>query len=280
MALDAGLIAWVLCAAFLHAAWNAVAKASRDPLLGMAFVSSSAGVLGAVALLFLPLPEPAARPYLAISVVLHFAYQVALVRAYSLGDLSQIYPVARGLAPLGVALLAALAAREVPAPRQALGLLLASGAITSLGWIGRERPRSGAALRAALLTAVLISTYTVVDGLGVRRSGVAASYIAWLLFLDAFPILALALPLRRKQLGSFVRSDGLRTAGGGVMAAVGYGVVLWAMSQGAMAAISALRETGVIFAAGIGALWLGEPFGRHRLAASAVLAAGLVLVQS
>ena len=131
----------------------------------------------------------------------------------------------------------------------------------------------------AVVTALLISAYTVVDGLGVREAGHAGTYIVWMFFIDAFPMLAITLLLRRGRIIAFIRTEGAWPAAGGVMATAGYSLVLWAMARGAMAPIAALRETSVIFAAVIGAAMLSEPFGARRFAAASVLAAGLVLIQ-
>jgi len=279
MTLDVIVVAAVLASAVLHASWNALTKASSDPLLNIAIVTATGGVVLGLAIPLLPMPRPAVWPYLAASVCLHFAYQLQLVRSYGLGDLSQVYPIARGFAPLGVAVLA-LTAGERPAPLQALGLVMASGAIASLALSGSDRGRSTAATRSALITAVLIAAYTFVDGLGVRVGGDVATYVAWSFFLDSFPIVATALYLRRTSASRFVRTEGLRAVAGGIVATLGYGLVLWALARGPMAPISALRETSVIFGAFIGTRILGEPFGARRVAAAGVLALGLLLVQS
>jgi drug/metabolite transporter (DMT)-like permease len=271
------IVALVLLSALLHATWNALTKAASDPLLGMAVVSASGALAAAAAVLFLPLPEPAAWPFIAASTAVHVVYQLVLVRGYTLGDLSQVYPIARGLAPLGVAALAAWTAGEVPSLRQTLGLALASGAIASIGWRGRGA--SGQAVATAAATAALIATYTTIDGLGVRRAGSPWSYSAWVLSLYAVPIVAITMYLRLGRLLEFARGEGRRTIVGGVLAVVGYAIVLFAMSRGAMAAVASLRETSVVFAALIGVRMLGEPFGAHRIMATLALALGLVLVQ-
>jgi drug/metabolite transporter (DMT)-like permease len=269
----------VLAAAVLHAGWNALAKSSRDPLLNMATVTASGGLAAAAVVPFVPFPGAAAWPYLLAAVLLHFLYQLSLVRCYALGDLSQVYPIARGLAPLGVALLA-LFAGEVPNALQVAGLIVACGGIVSLAGVHRTRRAPGAAIASAVLTAILISGYTVVDGLGVRAVDTAASYIAWSFFLDAFPIVLFARHQRAGELQRFLRSEGRRGVVGGVMATLCYSIVLWALAHGPMAAIAALRETSVIFAALLGTCLLGEPFGRRRLAAACALAAGLALMHA
>ncbi len=273
---ELGLAVLVLGAAFLHAIWNALTKGASDPLLGMTVVSCAGALCAGTATFFLPFPDPACWPFLAASTLVHVVYQLVLVRGYTLGDLSQVYPIARGLAPLGVALLAAVAAAEVPTPLQALGLLLASTSIVSIGWRGRGA--STAAVSMAVLTSVLIASYTAIDGLGVRRAGLAWSYAAWDLFLYAIPIALITAGLRWGRIAPFLRAEGLRTAGGGVMAVTGYSIVLFAMSRTEMAVVASLRESSVVFAAWLGVRMLGEPFGRQRLLASVALVVGLVLV--
>lgn len=279
---DPLLVLALLAAAFMHAAWNALTKGSSDPLLGMTVVSCSGAILAAIAACFLPLPAPESWPYLAAATAVHIVYQLVLVRGYTLGDLSQVYPIARGVAPLIIAVLAAVWAQEIPTPTQALGLVLASGSIISLGYSGHRsasvRDDATAALRTALLTAALIALYTTIDGLGARRAGSPWSYAAWCLFLYAIPIAAVALNQRRGKVLRFVRAEGAKTAVGGAMAVSGYAIVLYAMSQTTMASVASLRETSVVFATFLGTRMLGEPFGGRRIFASVVLVIGLVLV--
>ncbi len=277
MAIDWQLAALVVLAALLHATWNALTKAAGDPLLGMTVVSGAGAMVAAAAACFLPVPDPASWPFLALSTAVHVVYQLMLVRGYSLGDLSQVYPIARGLAPLGVAALAAATADEVPGAAQIAGLLLAACAIVVIGRRGQGASRS--AVSTAVLTAVLIAIYTTVDGLGVRRAGSPWSYAAWVLFLYAVPIVAITAWLRSGRIVAFLRAEGLRPAAGGVMAVTGYAIVLFAMSRGAMATVASLRESSVVFAALLGVRVLGEPFGTRRIVATVVLTLGLMLVQ-
>ncbi|MGH0035780.1 MAG: EamA family transporter [Myxococcota bacterium] len=289
MSLDASVALLVLLAAFLHASWNAITKAGRDPLLTLWVVTGTGGVLASVAIFFVDFPARAAWPYLAGSIVLHLVYQLFLVTAYRLGDLSQVYPIARGLSPCVVAALAAIFIGELPVGLQLVGLLMVSLGIASLagGARGRGAAASGSgagrarwALAASVVTGLLIGAYTFVDGQGVRLSEQPFDFIAWGFFLDALPITLVAVCLRRRDLGRFFREEGARAAGGGVMATLAYAIVLWALSQGGMAQISALRETSVIVAAVIGTRVLREPFGARRVLAAAVVAIGVVLLQS
>jgi drug/metabolite transporter (DMT)-like permease len=279
MQLEPQVIALVLVSALLHAGWNAITKSSSDPLLNIAIVTSSGGLIAGAMIPLTPTLNPAAFPYLLCSAVLHFVYQLTLVRAYRYGDLSQVYPIARGVAPLGVATLAALLAQEIPSARQAFGLAVASASIMSLGMIGREHARSRTAVGLALITGTLIGMYTFIDGMGVRAGGHASSYISWMFFVDSFPILIASLVRRRGRVKEFVRTEWPRACMGGLMAITGYGAVLWAMSRGAMAPVASLREASVLIAAVIGTRMLGEPFGRQRVLAAAGTVVGLLLVQ-
>lgn len=277
MSPDLRVVLLVLLAAVLHAAWNAVGKSSADPLGSIALITATGGIAIATLIPFLPAPARASWPFLAISIGLHFFYQLSLTAAYRHGDLSQVYPIARGLAPLGIALVAALTIGEAPTPLQGAGLVLASAAIASFAFGGTGTASRHAVLH-ALVTALWISLYSVVDGQGARLSGNALSFACWSLALDSIPITLWAIARRRGKLLELARAEGGRCAAGGVMSVIGYSIVLWAFSKQPLWGVSALRETSVIFAAFLGTRVLGEPFGRRRVAAAVVLALGLLLV--
>ncbi|MFP8882057.1 MAG: DMT family transporter [Myxococcota bacterium] len=281
MTLDWNVITLVLLAALLHASWNAMTKSSADGLLTIWLITLFSGVLGAIGALFVPLPLAAAWPYLIVSAGIHLAYMLFLVRAYRLGDLSRVYPIARGLAPVVVALLAALFVGERPTIVQAGGLVACCAAIVSLAFADTELSQvSGRAVAAAVATGLMIATYTVIDGSGVRVAGEPLSYVAWNLLLDGIPLTLVVLFYRRSgQIRAFIRGNAGTSMAGGAMAATAYGIVLWAMAQGAMASVSSLRETSVVFAALIGTRLLGEPLGTRRMLAAVGVAIGLVVFQ-
>lgn len=215
--------------------------------------------------------------YLAASVAIHLVYQLVLAYAYEWGDLSQVYPIARGLSPLIVAVLAAAFAAEPLGPRGAAGVVVVTLAIGSLAF-GQRIPADPRSLGAAFLIGVLIAGYTFVDAKGIRASARPLDYIAWSFPLHVFPLTAVVVWRRWGELRPYLRRHGATGMGGGAMAAMAYGLVLWAMSMTPMAAVSALRETSVVFAAFIGSRVLGEPFGARRVVASAFVALGIVLI--
>ncbi|WP_261512334.1 DMT family transporter [Burkholderia multivorans] len=272
----------VLCAAFLHASWNALVRSSGDRLRSATVLQMA---IGAFALLFLPAAAPIAAMswlYVIASAVLHVVYTLLLVRAYEHGDLSVAYPVARGTAPLLVTLgAAAFAGEHLSAGAQA-GLVLICAGIMA---IGLERVRGAThamaqVLPTAFATGVSIAAYSVVDGIGVRESGSTVAYTAWMFVLTG----ALMAAYYRLRAGPLrVLQDGAETAKaacGGVFAALAYGIVIWAMDRAPMGPVSALRETSVVFAALIARVYLGERLTPRRAAGCAAIAAGALLIST
>jgi drug/metabolite transporter (DMT)-like permease len=272
------IAALVLIAAVLHAGWNALVKAGQDRVLTMALVTAVGSLGAALAVPFVAAAVPASWPFLLLSGLLHVGYFTFLLEAYRVGELSHIYPVARGTAPLLVAVGAAVFAGEPLGLRQIAGLGLVSVAISSFAL---ERGWSGGLSRSFLFglgTAVFIGAYTVVDGLGVRLSGHPLGYILWLFVIDGVPLGLYTLATRRARILPYFRAHWQASLAGGVMCATAYGLVVFALGLGAMAYVSALRETGVIFAAVIGSALLRESFGRRRVLAATLVAAGIIIM--
>lgn len=268
----------VLIAALLHASWNAMLHGNRDRFLSMTWMSIAISVVATLAALITPRPPPAAWPYIVASGLVHIVYNVSLVRSYRSNDLAQAYPIARGSSPLLVTLGAALFAHETIGPLHGLGIVMISGGIIAIALQGRHVSR--ASVLAALTTGATIALYTVIDGIGVRLSnGEAIAYTAWMfLFYWLMPVLfvakrggaALWTPLRAAPMA--VRSSLV----GGLVSIAAYGIVIWAMQSGAMGAVSALRETSVVFAVLIGRTVLREAVSVKRWLACVVVAAGAV----
>lgn len=279
MKLELGVAALVLLSALLHASWNAVVKSDADRLLSFGLVMIMGTAMGIAAAPFVTFPPWSAWPWLAGSVVIHNFYYFFLLRAYAHGDLSHVYPIARGSAPLLVAILAGRFAGETLAAREIVGVLLVSLGIVALAF-SRGLPRAGEtrALGYALLTGITIAGYTVVDGLGARAAGDALGYIAWLNIWEGPWLFAVAVWARRGATLPYLRKYWWRGSGGGAVATIGYGIAIWALSLGAMAHVTALRETSSLFGALIGAFILRESFGGRRIAAACVLVAGLLLM--
>lgn len=268
----------VLFAALLHASWNAMLHGNRDRFFSMTWMSIAIGLVATFVVLSMPSPASASWPYIVASGLVHVFYNVSLVRSYRRNDLALAYPIARGSSPLLVTLGAALFAHEAIGPLHGLGIVMISGGIVAIALQGRQVSRAGAL--AALTTGATIALYTVIDGIGVRLSdGQSLSYTAWM-FLSywAVPVLFVA---RRGSaaLWTPVRAEPLSIASsvaGGLVSIGAYGIVIWALQSGAMGAVSALRETSVVFAVLIGRMFLRETVSGTRWLACVVVAAGAV----
>ena len=269
-----GVLAPVLCAAFLHAAWNAAIKAEQDKLLASMAVSTGAAMLGAVAALLLPAPSVASWPFIAASTILHIAYYLLLARSYHQADISLAYPLMRGCAPVLVALASVYV--EPLHPVQILAVVLVGlGAVTTC--LGARLTRR--AIVPALLTAAVIAAYTLVDGLGVRRSGAPAAYTAWLFLCSGIAVPLACRPQLDGRLAGFLKNKPRLALLGGAATGGSYAIVLWAMTQAPVAVVAALRETSIVFAVAIAAWVLREKVGRMRVLGALLIAAGAVTLR-
>jgi drug/metabolite transporter (DMT)-like permease len=279
MKLDPVLMALILCAALMHASWNAIVKSERDRLIGFGVVMMAGTVLCLPLLPFLGPMAWQALPWLMLSALIHVFYYFFLLSAYAHGDLSHVYPIARGLGPTLVAIFSGALIGEHLRVHEAGGVLLVSLGIMALALAKGLGDWGGRGTVFAVVTGFTIAGYTFADGLGARASGNALAYIAWLNVLEGPWVLVYA--AWRRGGGPvllYLRAQGWRSALGGVIATFGYGIAIYALSVGAMAHVAALRETSVLFATVIGTRLLGEPFGAKRVLAAGMIVAGLVLM--
>jgi len=271
----------VLLGAALHATWNVIIKAGSDKQLDTVLVICGGAIIAAFALPFIPLPEKASWPYLGASVAIHFFYFILVALAYRTGDLSYAYPIMRGSAPLLTAIAASVTVREPLSFGAWLGIALISVGILALtgdSWRSGRFPFASTVF--GLLNSVVIMAYTLVDGLGIRASGNASSYILWLFFLIPLPLLSLTLLTRPE---AFKAQFGLRWKLGflgGICTAASYGLALWAMTVAPIALVAGLRETSVIFGTVFACLFLKERFGLLRYAAAVLVTAGGVAIKA
>jgi len=278
--LSIGVVVLVLFAALLHASWNALVKSSPDKFLDIVLVTSGSAVFCVVALPFIALPMPASWPYVAASVVIHIVYFVLIGAAYRSGDMSHAYPLMRGLPPLLVALLSGPLIGEQLSAGEWGGILLICGGILGLLLVeGRSGGMSRASTGFALVNAVAIAGYTLVDGTGVRLSAYPVAYTMWIFLLTAPPILAWALLRRRAGVVVHVRARWHLALIGGACTLGAYILVLWAMTQAPIAMVAALRETAIVFATGLSVIVLKERFGWGRPAAAAVILLGVIAIK-
>lgn len=270
---SAGVFALVLLAAFFHATWNAGVKGASDKGLVLGLVSLSHVILGGVMALFLPFPPLHVWPFIAASTVIHFLYYILLFHSYRLGDLSQVYPIARGLAPILVTVGAQVFIGEVLPGIAWAGILVVSFGILALAL--QARKAQGLAILLAIATGFVIAAYSIVDGIGVRSTPVAMSYVAWLFISEIFVTLYVGIG-RGRALLTVDRRIWAIGLGGGVVSTLAYAIVLYAKTLAPLGLVSTLRETSVIFAALIGIVLFKERPWILRAFASIIVALGIV----
>jgi drug/metabolite transporter (DMT)-like permease len=273
--------ALVLVAALLHAVTNALIKLSGDALVTRGAMSA---VAAAAMLPLLPFVAPPAReawPILLASVPVHTAYSFLVAAAYRRGDLSVVFPVARGISPVGVALLAGIFGIGLPGWTQAAGAAVICGAILLIAW---PAPANAAALRGGTFaysaaTGVVVAIYTYLDAVGLRLAGTLSGYIVWLIVLDGSLTAAAVALARRGEAAAFLAQQWRKCLLTAALGLLNFGLAMIALGLGPVVGIAALRETSVVFAAFIGTRYLGEGFGRRRIVAAVLVAAGIVLIQ-
>lgn len=270
------VVALVLFAALLHASWNALLKSGGDRLQAIVVIQIAHVAVAIPILPFLPIPAAASWPFLIASATIHLGYYMLLITAYRHGDLGEVYPIARGLSPVLSTLIAVAALGEWLNPVAIGGILLVSTGIMMLRNSG-PRPMSRKGFMAALALGVSVAGYTVVDAAGARLSGHAVAYAVWLFLLDAPAICIYYFATRGVRL-SIARPELIKSLVGSMLAMVAYSIAIWASSVAPVGAVSALRETGVLFAALLGWTFLGESLTGRRLAACLAVALGAVLV--
>lgn len=279
--IDDLVFAAVLAAAVMHAGWNALVKLSLDRFSAILLLAIAQSV---VALLLLPLfavPAAAAWPWLAASCALHTGYKLFLIRAYAHGDLALVYPLARGTAPLLVALFGALFLGELlGAGKLAAILAIATGVILMSLRGGQGLARMpGQALGFALGTACFTAAYTMVDAVGARLSGTASGFALWMFVFDGAAMLAVGLAVRGPRAFAKLVPAWRSGFAAGLLSLGSYWIAIWAFTQAPVALVSALRETSILFAMLIGVAFLGETGGRWRWLAAGLIFAGIVLLR-
>ncbi|MCP4318090.1 MAG: EamA family transporter [Hyphomicrobiales bacterium] len=275
--MSAGIVTLVLFAAFLHAFWNAIVKGAGDKTIVLGLIALGHVVPGFVIISMTQAPGWHSAPYILASTVVHWGYYYLLNMAYRLGDLSIIYPIARGLAPVLVALGALLWVGENLSWMAWGGIVCVSLGIMTLagGVFSGTLPLAG--VLAAIGVAVIVAAYSLIDGVGVRRSNDAMGYIGWL-FVAELAVAGYIFATRPQRLLQASAKTLCLGFFGGLVSGAAYALVLYAKTLAPLGIVSALRETSVIFAAMIGVTWFGEGPKRNRLIAAVIVAAGIVLV--
>jgi drug/metabolite transporter (DMT)-like permease len=274
--LDSTVFIAVLLAAAMHAGWNAMLKLELDRLRSMLLLTLAMGGCGIVMLAVTGWPAEAALPYVIASAIIHSGYKLFLVRAYAAGDLSQVYPLARGTAPLLTTVGAYYIAGETLSPLMGAGVAMVLAGIYVLGVHGGQRTArmNSGAVMFALATSMFIAAYTIIDGLGVRLSQSASAYTAAIFVADCMLFSAIVVWWRGPRLLKSLTSQWHKGAIAGALSLGSYWVVLWAMIGTPIGAVAALRETSILFALILGTFWLKEGLTLPRIVAALLIVAG------
>ena len=278
MTLSWPVLAAVLCAALLHAVWNALVKSSTDKAFDTALIHLLGSLVAIPLVALAGWPDRAAWPFIAMSLVLHIGYYTALTGAYQHGDLGLTYPLMRGSAPLLVALSATFTLDETLSPLSWVGVLGISAGVLTLG-LSPHAFAAPKAVQFALVNAVIIATYTVVDALGVRAGGNAIQYVTTLFLLDGWPFALFVFLRRRTEALPYIRQRWPVALVGAVASLGAYGIALWAMTRAPVATVAALRETSVLFAALLGVWFLKEVFSTRRLIGTCAIVGGVMALR-
>jgi drug/metabolite transporter (DMT)-like permease len=279
--MDAFVFLAVLSAAVFHASWNALLKMRAEPSVATTLVAVASALVAAPLAAYAGVPAAAAWPWLLASTTIHVGYFLGLSAAYRAGDLGQVYPIARGTAPLLTAVVATYWLGEQLGPRGILGVTVLAGGILLLAVKGGRTLQqfNGRAVAFALLTSLTTTSYTVVDGVGARLSGDAVAYTTWLFVLSGVAMAVYGRLRIGPQLLEECKIHWPIALGGGALSVAAYVIVVWAMTVAPIALVAALRETSVLFAAVLGTVLLREPMRMIRVAAAGLVLAGVLLVR-
>jgi len=271
----------VLFAAACHAGWNALIKVGLDPLSTTTLISIGSGVVALVLLPAVGMPAWAAWPWLIASVAIHLIYFASLIESYRTGDLGQVYPIARGSAPLMTAASTTIFVGEKLSLIGWLGILaLVAGVLLLSTRGGRALAKiDRRAIGFALFTAITICAYSVVDGVGARLSANPNAYSLWLFVGIAVVMLPYAIYREGPDVIPAMQRYWRRGFAGGALQVLSYGIAIWAMTAAPIAIVATLRETSVLFGAVIAVVVLKEPLRLVRIGAACLIVCGLVLIR-
>ena len=269
----------VLIAALLHACWNAIIKFGDDKLQGMVLLSVAHGLIGLMLIAIFPIPSKESWWLLAGSVLFHLMYKTFLTFAYMRGDLSRVYPIARGTAPMIVLVISLIALSDLMLASQIFGIVLVGLGITLMAWGVFAHGEERALVPYALLAAVGTAGYSLFDGLGARVSGSVSGYIGWLFFFDAFLFTVGGVAIKGHAV--LPKSVKIWMLGliAGVCSVAAYWIAVWAMTLAPIALVTALREVSVLFAVLIGVLFFKDKAMVGKIFAGLVIVAGVIAIR-
>lgn len=278
--LDLPVFMAVLLAALLHASWNALVKNTSDKFLSMSAVVLGHLPFACLAVVVVPLPAAASWPYILAGAALHMGYQLFLLLSYRAGDLSHVYPIARGVAPLLVAGISVMFLGVELLPFEIIAISAIGIGIMSLVLVrGSEGIRNPHAAIMALITGCFIAAYSLIDGHGARLAGTALGYFGWLAIVNAAVFASFAAFRQPAFFNRLVRKGSKTAILGGGASFIAYSLVVWAFTQAPIALVTALRETSIIFALLIGVFLLRERLSLAKVVSTTLTMLGVILLR-
>lgn len=270
-----GVFLAVLAAALLHATWNALIKLGQSKVTTMFIMTVTQGAGSLFLAVWAGLPASEVWFWLIASGVFHAAYKIFLTFAYEQGDLSRVYPIARGTAPMIVLVVSALFLADTLGTFEIVGVIILGIGIVLMGRGALISGESRKLMPFALLSALSTAGYSIVDGMGARIAGDAVLFVSWMFFLDALIFTPVIFTLR----GTHIAIAPPKAWALGALAAAAsvgaYMIAVWAMTVAPIALVAALRETSILFAVLIGWLVFGEKMDRLKAGAAAIIVAGV-----
>ena len=270
----------IILAAFLHAVWNAMVKNEDNKYLAVTAIVLGHVPVSVLIILLTPIPSVESIPFIILSALLHIGYEWYLLSAYRFGDLTKVYPIARGTAPILITIVSLIFLGIALSNFEILGIIIISLGILSLSLQGAKGIKNRSAVIYALVTGFFIMGYSITDGYGARVSNSFLSYMGWSFILNAiiFPII---LKINNKsEIITKTFKEGKKIFFiGGTLSYIVYGIVIWAFTQAPIALVAALRETSIIIALLIGIFFLKEKFTFLKAMATFIIFFGVVLLK-
>ena len=270
----------VIFSAFAHAIWNTMVKNFEDKVISVSAIVFGHVPIAILVMLFLPLPTLESVPYIILSAIIHQGYQYYLISAYKIGDLTRVYPIARGTGPIVATLISITFLGLLISKFQILSIFLICFGIIILGIFSKNSLKNNKAVVYSFATGFFIGLYSLVDGYGARISLSPLSFLGWSFILNAmiFPFVLKSMNYSN-VFSRVIKEAKLIFWAGGTISYVVYGIIVWCFTKAPIPLVGALRETSIIFALLIGTFFLKEKFTFLKTAAVLTILFGVILLK-
>tara|TARA_Y100000590_G_scaffold344067_1_gene393341 strand:+ start:478 stop:1320 length:843 start_codon:yes stop_codon:yes gene_type:complete len=278
--MDINVFMAVMLAAILHSAWNGMVKKHKDKVISVSAIVFGHVPLAFIVLLFVPMPTVESVPYIILSALIHQGYQWYLISAYKIGDLTKVYPIARGTGPIVATLISIGLLGVLITKFQVLSIFLISFGVILLGLLSQNSQKNKKAIFYSLTTGFFIGLYSLIDGYGARISLTPLSFLGWSFILNAliFPF-TLKLMNYSSVFSRVVKEAKFTFWIGGTISYIVYAIIVWSFTQAPIPLVGALRETGIIFSIFIGVFFLNEKISTHKIISIILIFLGIVVLK-